>query len=311
MRNDFERFLNTFESENTAKVAASLRKIGEYDYSGCTPMMIEEVVLGMNPNSPKAITTILYMLSLYAKFLGKNDMYHIIQDMDRSVLWSLAKPNAARKFISHLEYQRVYEDIERYEEYNSLYIKTLFRCLYDGIYCDDMSVIKNLRASDVAENIVTLRPDEVEGYSIVVSDRLAEDLVKLGSVDTWSRNNRYGECRIKTLGKYEDSCFKVENRKGSAENAYRFSYYRILRKISKDYIGYGLLPLQLYVSGIAHRVSAELNDNGISMEDAFANNNKSRLVNGIIADELARSYYDIEVRNFRELVKGHIDVFGG
>lgn len=309
MCSDFDGFLDTFESENTAKVVRSLRKIGEHDYSRCTPILLEEIILGLKPNSPKAITTIVYILSLYAKYLGNNDMLNMIQDIDRNVIWSLAKPNAEKKFISHVEFLRAYNDIEKYEEYNSLYIQTLFRCLYDGIYNDDMSVIKNLRASDINENIVTLKDDSGKEHLLYVSDRLEEDLVKLGSIDTWSRKNRYGECKIKTIGKYKDSCFKVENRQGSLENAYRFSYYRILRKISKEYIGRSVLPLQIYVSGIVYRISLVLKDYGITMEEAFADNNKSKLIRGIILDELQRSNCDTEIRNFRELVKGHIDVF--
>lgn len=124
MRSDFDGFLDTFESENTAKVVRSLRKIGEYDYSRCTPILLEGIILGLKPNSQKAITTIVYILSLYARYLGNNDMLNMIQDIDRNVIWSLAKPNAEKKFISHVEFLRAYNDIEKYEEYNSLYIQT-------------------------------------------------------------------------------------------------------------------------------------------------------------------------------------------
>lgn len=309
MRNDFESFADTFESSNTVKVINSLQALGEYDYNGISPADLEQVVLDMKPNSPKSITTILYILSLYAKYLKDDRLYNMVQDMDRKALWIMAKPNASKKFISYSQFKETCKDVELYEEYNSEYISTLFRCLYEGIYSDDMSVIKNLRSSDVNENIVVLREDNGNTHELSISDLLSKELVKLGNVNTWSRNNRYGECKIKTTGLYDDSCFKVEVRGGSDEYSYRYTYYRILRKISKDYLGYNLLPLQLYVSGIMHRIRLNLDEYEITLEEAFAANNKNRIVNRIISDELKRCNCDTEVRNFREIVKGHIDVF--
>lgn len=309
MSNDFQSFVETFESSNTVKVINSLQALGEFNYANCTPVDLEQIVLSMKPNSPKGITTILYVLSLYAKYLKDDRLYNMVQDMDRGALWIMAKPNAPKKFISYSQFQETCKDIDLFEEYNSAYICTLFRCLYEGIYSDDMSVIKNLRSSDVNENVVTLREDNGNSYDLQVSDLLAKDLTRLGSVNTWSRNNRYGECKIKTTGLYEDSCFKVEARGGSEEYSYRYTYYRILRKISKDYLGYNLLPLQLYVSGIMHRIKLNLNECDISLEDAFAPKNKNRTVSNVIAEELKRCNCNTEVRNFREIVKGHIDVF--
>ena len=262
----------------------------------------------MKPNSPKSITTILYVLSLYAKYLEDDRLYNIVQDIDRKALWIMAKPNASKKFISNSQFKETCKDVELFEEYNSSYISTLFKCIYEGIYSDDMSVIKNLRGSNVNGIIVTITEDNGNTHELSVSDRLAKEIVGLGNVNTWSRNNRFGECKIKTTGLYEDSCFKVETRGGSDEYSYRYTYYRILRKVSKDYLGYNLLPLQLYVSGIMYRIRLNLEEHGVTLDEAFAPNNKNRLVNKIISDELVRCNCDTEVRNFREIVKGHIDV---
>lgn len=309
MSNDFKKFVNTFDSPNTVKVVNSLQNLGQYDYNEISPVELEQVVLDMKPNSPKSITTILYILSLYANFLNDDRLSNMVQDIDRGALWIMAKPNAPKKFISHSQFQETCKDIDLFEEYNSLYICTLFKCLYEGIYSDDMSVIKNLRSSDIKEGAVTLREDNGNSYELAISDLLANDLKKLGDVNTWSRNNRYGECKIKTIGLHEDSCFKVEARGGSEEYSYRYTYYRILRKISKDYLGYNLLPLQLYVSGIMYRIGLNLGCHDISLEEAFSPKNKNRTVNKVIAYELKRCNCDTEVRNFREMVKGHLDVF--
>lgn len=309
MDESFEKFINTLGSLNTAKVARSLSDIGNHDYSNVTPIDLEQIILGLKPNSPKAITTIVYILGLYAKYLDNNEMYHMTRDLDRNALWARAKNDAPKKFISHSSFENVYHDIGVYEEYNSFYQQTLFRCLYEGIYNDDMSVIKNLRASDIKENIVTLREDNGKEYSLYVSDKLAEDLKKLGTIDVWERKNRYGTCKIKTMGLHDDSCFKVENRKGSSEYSYRYTYYRILRKIAKEYLEYNLLPLQTYVSGMMYRISVNLKECGITLEEAFSSGNKNRDVNRIISDELSRCNCNTEVRNFREMVNGHLDVF--
>lgn len=309
MSNDFDCFIKTFDSPNTVKVVKSLCDIGKYDYSDCTPIDLEQIVLSLKPKSPKSITTICYVLSLYAKYLNNEKLYHMVQDMDRSAIWVIAKPNADKKFISHSRFKSVYHDIGVYEEYNSFYIQTLFRCLYEGIYNDDMSVIKNLRGSDIHGDVVELRDDNGCLYRLKVSEKLARDLVALSNISVWERRNRHGAYEISTKGLYEDTCFKVEIRDGSKENSYRYTYYRILRKVAKEYLEYSLLPLQLYVSGIMYRIDINLREHGISLEDAFAAKNKNRLVNKIISDELIRCNCNTEVKNFREMVRGHIDVF--
>lgn len=283
--------------------------IGDYDYSDISPVELEHIILSMKPNSPKAITTLTYIMGLYAKHIGNDNMAYMIRAIDRKALWLRAKPMASKKFISNDDFNRVCEGIIEHEEHNALYQKTLFSCIYNGIYSDDMSVLKNLRASGIYGNIVTLRDDNENEHQLEVPQELADDLKRLSEDNVWWRNNRYGAFKVGIKGLHEDSCFKVEDRSGTSEYQGRYSYYRVLRKISKEYVGYGLLPLQLYVSGIMHRINIELNKNGYTLEDAFSNNNKDRLINKIISDELIRTGYNIEVRNFREMVKGHIDVF--
>lgn len=309
MSDDFNDFIETLKAPNTIKVVNSLRAIGQYDYSGCTLVDLEKIILSMKPNSLRSITTICYVLGLYAKYLKDDRLYNMIQEIDRGGLWIKAKPNASKKFISHSKFEEVYNDISIYEDLNSFYHQTLFKCLYEGIYSDDMSVIKNLRASDINGNIITLRGDNGHSYDLEVSEEFAIDLKELSLIDTWERKNRYGLCKIKIEGLYSDSCFKVENRKGSSEYAYRYTYYRILRKIAKEYLEYNLLPLQLYISGMMYRIGLRLKEHDISLEDAFADHNRDRLVGKIIIDELMRCNCNTEVRNFREIVKGHLDIF--
>lgn len=312
---NIKNFINSLESSSTIKVVSSISNNWNDDLPYYNIIQLEQLILDLKPNSPKAIITICYVLSLYAKWLEENNIvdddnfYQMIQSLDKTALWKKAKPNAPKKFISNSQFKEVMHDIGIYEDFNSLYYQSLFRCLYEGIYNDDMSVIKNLRGSDIHGSRVTLKEDNGHSYDITVSLELAENLRELASTEVWERKNRYGICQIKIDGIYPDSCFKVENRKDNSEYAYRFSYYGKLRRISKEYLEYNLLPLQLYVSGIMYRIKLEFEKNDIDLNEAFSDQNRNRLVSSIISNELARCNYDIEVRNFREMVKGHLDVF--
>lgn len=185
MSEEFKLFVETLQTPNTIKVVTSLQVIGDYDYSNCTPDDLEQIILDMKPNSPKAIITICYVMSLYAKYLDNQKLYQMIQDVDKNKLWSKAKPNASRKFISHSLFTEVYHDIGVYEEFNSFYYQTLFRCLYEGIYNDDMSVVKNLRASDIKDNIVVLYDDDGNSHELQISNGLANGLKELAMYDVW------------------------------------------------------------------------------------------------------------------------------
>lgn len=315
MNENMERFINSIESPNSQKVAKFALKDIEGNIENYSQIELEQVILDKHPSSPKEITTIVYILSSYSNYLQEqgvvkdNNMYEILQSIDKKMLWKKAKPQAKKKFISNEQFKRVVHDISLYEEYNSLYYETLFRAIYEGLYNDDLSVIKNLRKSDINENIVTLREDNNHVYKIKVSERLAKDLRQLADINIWERRNRFSVCKVEMRGVYSDSVFKIENRSTASNDSYRFTYYAKLRKIAKEYLEYSLLPLQLYTSGVMHRIKIELDENGIPLEEAFAQNSRNRIAHLIISKELLRCNSSIEVGNFRELVKGHLDSF--
>lgn len=311
MIGNVERFIDSIESENSRKVAKHVfKRINDIDIQNYSPIYLEELILKAKPNSPKDIITIIYILSSYAKWLNNNNIYEILQSLDKKILWKKAAPNAKKKFISYEQYKQITKDIATYEEYNALYFELLFSCVYNGIYNDDMSVIKNLRSNEIQEDgMITLKEDNGHIYKIKVSERLAKDLKQLSTINEWIRPNRFSLCHVEMKGVYSDSVFKVENRSTNSEDSYKFSYYSKLRKISKEYIGYSLLPLQLYASGIMHRIQIELNKNNISLEEAFAKNSRNRTAHMIIEKELIRSNSGIEISNFREMIKGHLDSF--
>lgn len=314
--NNVERFLESIQVANTAKVVKFVLKDTDVNIENYNQMELEQFILDLKPNSPKSIITICYVLGLYAKWLQEqsitdnDNFYQMVQSLDKKLLWKKAKPNAKKKFISNEQYKRVIHDIAMYEEFNALYYELLFSCIYHGIYNDDLSVIKNLKKSDIDDNgIILLHEDNGHSYKIKVSERLAKDLKQLADINIWERRNRFGICKVDMRGAYNDSVFKIENRSTASNDSYRFTYYAKLRKIAKEYLEYSLLPLQLYTSGIMHRIKVELDKNGISLEEAFANNSRNRMAHLIISKELMRCNSNIEVGNFRELVKGHLDSF--
>lgn len=319
MNNYIQEYIDSIESENSKKVSKHIFKrinVDNLSIEDSSIIQIERLIFDANPNSIKDITTIIYVLSSYLKYLQeqkiiKNDnTRQIVQSLDKKLLWKKCKPTAKKKFISHEEFERIVKDIATFEEYNALYFELLFSCIYNGIYNDDMSVLKNLRSSDIEDSgMVTLREDNTHIYKIKISERLAKDLKQLAAIDKWNRLNRFGLCQVDMIGIFPDSVFKVESRTTNSENSYKFSYYSKLRKISKDYVGYSLPPLQLYASGIVHRIKIELEKNGVAMEEAFGDNSRNRVAYMIIEKELTRCNSGIELGNFRELIKGHLENF--
>lgn len=317
MNENMELYISSIESLNSQKVVKHVfKKIDAEDIENYNPIQMEQLILNASPNSPKEIITIIYVISSYLKYLQEqgiidnDNAYQILQSLDKKLLWKKAKPFSKKKFISYEQYQRVIKDIATYEEYNALYYELLFSCIWFGIYSDDLSVIKNLRSRDIGDDgIIILQEDNGHTYKLKVPEKLASDLKQLASINIWQRRNRFGVCNVDMRGLHSDSVFKIENRSTASNDSFRFTFYAKLRKITKEYLEYSLLPLQLYASGIMHRIKIELEKNDISLEEAFANNSRNKTAHLIIEKELVRCNSGIEIGNFRELVKGHLDCF--
>lgn len=316
MNENVERFISSIESLNSQKVAKFALKDVSDKIENYSPMQLEQFILDRKPSSPKEITTVCYVLGTYSKWLyeqsltDNDNLYQMVNSLDKKLLWKKCKPNAKKKFINNEEYQRVIKEIATYEEYNPLYYELLFSCIWNGIYSDDLSVIKNLRASSIGDDgVVTLQEDNEHSYRLKIPEKLASDLKQLANINTWQRPNRFSVCNVEMRGAYPDSVFKIESRSTASNESFRFTYYAKLRKIAKEYLEHTLLPLQLYTSGVMHRIKTELEKNDISLEEAFADNSRNKMAHLIIQKELIRCNSSIEIGNFRELVKGHLDSF--
>lgn len=317
MNENMERYISSIESSNSQKVIKHVfNKIDMDNIECCNLMQMEQMIINALPNSPKEIITIIYVISSYLKWLQEqgiidnDNAYQSVQSIDKKLLWKKCKPKAKKKFISNEQYQTIIKDIATYEEYNALYYELLFSCIWFGIYNDDLSVIKNLRKSDISDDgIIELTEDNGHTYKLKVPEKLAFDLKQLANINTWQRRNRFGVCNVDMRGLYSDSVFKIENRSTASNDSFRFTFYAKLRKIAKEYLEYSLLPLQLYTSGIMYRIKTELEKNSISLEEAFTDNSRNKMAHLIIQKELVRCNSSIELGNFRELVKGHLESF--
>lgn len=316
MNGNIERFIEEIESDNTKKVAKYALKNVNDNIENYNMMQLEQFILDRKPSSQKEIVTVCYILGTYSKWLleqnliDNDNLYQMIMSLDKKLLWKKCKPNAKKKFISNDEYQRAIKDIAMYEEYNALYYELLFGCIWNGIYSDDLSVIKNLRSSDISDDgMIMLHEDNGHSYKLRVPEKFAKDLKQLANINIWQRPNRFGICNVEMRGVYPDSIFKVEHRATASNGSYRFSYYSKLRKIAQNYLEHSLLPLQLFASGLMYRIKTELDKNGISLEEAFADNSRNKMTHLIIQKELIRCNSSIETTNLRELVKGHLESF--
>lgn len=316
MNGNIERFIESIESSNSKKVAKYALKNVDDNIENYNIMQLEQFILDRKPSSQKEIVTVCYILGAYSKWLleqnliDNDNLYQMIMSLDKKLLWKKCKPNAKKKFISNEEYQRAIKDIAMYEEYNALYYELLFGCIWNGIYSEDLSVIKNLCSSDISDDgMIMLHEDNGHSYKLKVPEKFAKDLKQLANINMWQRPNRFSVCNVEMRGVYPDSVFKVEHRTTASNGSYRFSYYSKLRKIAQNYLEHSLLPLQLFASGIMHRIKTELEKNNIPLEEAFADNSRNKMAHLIIQKELIRCNSGIETTNFRELVKGHLESF--
>ena len=309
MEYNYEDFLGTFSDNNSKRAASCYKILGEYDYTDCTIIDLEQIILNMKPKNLKSIISICYIFGEYAKYMNNNKLLYMIQSLDKKKIWSIAQTFAEPRFISNKRFKEIHNDIGLYEDVNSLYKQTLFKAIYEGIYSEDMSVIKNLRLSDINNNKVSLNRDDGIGTNdIEISEELAMDLKDLSVIDYSERKNRWGGItHIKTVGLYSDSCFKSESRNGTPDKT-KFVYYRTLSKIADEYVGHDLPPLNLFLSGIMYRIKLELNKNGITLKEAFDENSRyNATANNIISKELKRSNYSSSITNLKYLVDGFID----
>lgn len=314
---NYQRFLDDMNNPNSRKVARLYHAIGDYDFEhNNTVEELQDLIISLKPHCLKEIHNIVNIIKLWVKYSYSETVYNKIynllscKELDKESLWKIVKPNVPRKFISHKQYIEIVKDIDVYEDANPEYLQTLFMSIYEGLYCKDYSVTWNLRGNDIDGDMVTIRYANNSSHTLQVSRKLTENLLFMSDVKTTRRKNHNNSFDLPVSGLYPDTCFKLERRelRGKGIN-YQNSYGNQLRKIVKEYVEYPLTAQQLYVSGIMYRIGLMFKEKGITLEEAFRYDNRNRVVGGIIRLEFERINAPFDVNNFRENVRGFIDVF--
>lgn len=283
------------------------------DLSNLSLGRIEELIIDARPGSRRATTYAIIALKDFILWANNYD-----DDVARRLEFSLSKIDRTsllkridekygvkQRFISNREYHEILGKISFMEPYNPDYLITLYMAIYEGIYCRDMSVLANLRYSDIDGNIATLYDGDGNSWQIQISDRLKERLKDNSLIVHWYRKTgKSPMVAYPVYSEYADSCFKIESNGTTNPKARtQQKYINMIRRIGNT-VGVDVKPSQLYISGILYRMERELKRNGMDLQYAFSKFNRDRTVSRIMSNELQKSHYEITNSNFRETVGG-------
>lgn len=316
MCEQYQIYLDTISNDTSRRVAKRYKGIEEFDFETCTENDLRNLILSMQPHCLKEFDTIKNNIKSWIKYKYPTNVFDRISDMfklellDREKLWEVVKPKTSRKFISHKQYLQILQDIDFHDEANPEYNQALFMSIYEGLYNRSYEVTWNLRGSDVNNNIATIRYNNGDEWDIHISGKLNNILKIISDSYTLMRHNHFGYYSVPAFGMYYDSCFKVEQITSKQNAIHRKEIYNArIRKIAKQYVGYSLTAQQLYISGIMYRIGLKLKDYGISFQEAFKLNSKNKIVGEILKEEFERINAPLMTNNFRENVRGFLDVF--
>ena len=314
MNENYKKYIDANTNENTRrnfKFYFDILNKHNIDINGNSIANIEQlenIFIQLGFNSFNSIINFRSILKSYSIFINDKLLFNLIRKLDIYHILEITQGNMKHTFISQLEFQDIYNAIGVYNDdtfyYNSLYYQSLFWAVYIGIYNDDLSVIKNLRASDIDGNIITLRNDNGEEWKLNIPEQLVLDFVTLANDSIWYRKNRNGLCKIQIEGVFYDSIFKVDIRIPNSKYSYRSSYYTRLRKICEEYIGYTISPKNLFMSGMINRMKKQYGKSDELFIDAI------KISDPILVDvfnqEAKRCNYNVAFWNFRQTIMGRI-----
>lgn len=327
MSNVFDGKIKEFQAQeknrNINNVLDDIIDLGYTDdFIILNQMVIEQIIIELKPKSLRTVVFDCHVMSNYALWLQRQGIiddsaYNKIQNIDKSKLFEKCKTyETEKRFISYQDYLQLTDDINNNElEYNKVFFRALLGCLYEGVYNSDLSVLINLRQRDIDsdKNMVTLRSDKGEEYLLTIPEYLKEDLMLLSSINFWERNTKYGTTyKCVTDGKNVDSIFKFIKSKNFVEEnnkSYKWNIYSRVRNITKKYLDNKLLPNDIFISGIMHRLYVKSVENNISFEDMIMNTNRTNGAKDLIFSEFDRVHYDMKIHTFRQTVYGYLDLF--
>ena len=254
-------------------------------------------------NSSTARSTIMN----YARFTKNLELFNMIDSMTVNDIWNISKPYAKASLVSDDDIVQMCNLTHRITngKENQLYISSLLKAIYEGIWEENFEVLANLRMSDVDSNRVKLTYSNGDCNYFSVSKQLLKDLKTVAAEKNWYRVNGQGSFGIPIEGKYEDSVFKVEHRNNANEDEiYMRVYRRKLIAITKEYANYSIAPMNIFMSGIINRVSVLLEDKGLLLQTVLINNHEIGI--SVIKQELQRCHCSMSYSAFKKFVCGHV-----
>lgn len=310
MKKTYDQFLETIESPGLKRSAKSLKMLHEVDFENCTPEMIKALLIDAHPVSEKVVATYLTIMKKYAFYLGRNDIVRMVRMFSYEIFWEEYK-YSTKKYISKEAFDQFCNRINLEEPHNALHKVCLARCIYEGIYNDDLSVLMNLRQCDIHGNIVTLRPDNGSSYDLEISPELAEDLIELSKIFIWKRDNHFGTISETQMeGREYNSCFKTAQKEGSGKSKTpHIRYVNLYRSLTNKYVEYRLTSYDTFLSGLAYRITENLKKEGLNAIEVFERYSGNKKGFEIIQKELDRCHYKTTMMNFISTIRSHIHVF--
>lgn len=295
-----------------------LNNINEYDLTKYSSEQYEELLINIKPTSLIDLSDAIYKLNDILKYCYDDYNEDVLLSINKESLWLKIKDkNKLKRYFSEKKYQYIVDYLNKNVLYdnNDIYYLTLFMSIYEGIYNKGLTEIKNLRLSDIntETNIVLLKDDDGNERELQISDELKENLFKLSNKKIWykkqGRNHKIIEQEL--VGEYDDSVFKIVLRTDNeVEKSYREFYYRRIKTIVKEFIGYNTTPLHIFISGIINRVYKQLLDFNITYDEIKKSSNSFTITSRFfIKKECERVGYNVNFNVFMRTLKSYAEIF--
>ncbi|MGN0261555.1 MAG: hypothetical protein ACI4B9_01690 [Eggerthellaceae bacterium] len=90
------------------------------------------------------------------------------------------------------------------------------------------------------------------------------------------------------------------------DSSYENVFRRHIREKIAPLFGYPVKAMDIYMSGLLHRVADRLHEEGYSLYDGFAKHFPDQRPREILKEELRRCHHDVAIDNLRKSVTGHL-----
>lgn len=273
---------------------------------------LREMIIKCNPLNEEQIIYIIFLIRRYNQELKNDNVVTYVNNINAKELWEKCKTiNGQKKFLSYFDLEVLTFQIMGDDFLNPIYFVGLIRSIYEGIYNNDLEILKNLNYSSIKTNRVEIIDNRGKLFSIPISEELYWILKDLSKIGVY-RKNAKGIFRIKDdrIAPMKESCFKIEKYSNNGK-AYSLSYYKKLNIIKQKYNLYSFLPKDIYTSGLIYRIKLEIEKEGFNLKTVFIDYYKiwkNKLKNLLIKYDYT-DVFEGDIDKLRKNIKNRIDEF--